>query len=137
MPTIKLQVRRDTAANWSSSNPILLAGELGFETDTGKLKIGRTTSQSWSAIPYITSSISSITDIPGLTGELNLKATKSELNALSAIVNSKIDASQITAIQTHLEETIQDAIADLQSQINNSGSSQEENMFAMIIALGD
>jgi hypothetical protein len=36
----KIQVRRDTAANWTSTNPTLAAGEIGFETDTGKFKIG-------------------------------------------------------------------------------------------------
>lgn len=30
-----IQHRRDTAANWTSTNPTLSAGEMGFETDTG------------------------------------------------------------------------------------------------------
>lgn len=41
MPTItRFQFRRDTAANWALTNPVLAAGEAGFETDTGRLKIG-------------------------------------------------------------------------------------------------
>ena len=36
----KIQVRRDTAANWISANPILASGEIGYETDTGLMKIG-------------------------------------------------------------------------------------------------
>nr|DAQ08455.1 MAG TPA: hyaluronidase [Caudoviricetes sp.] len=36
----RIQVRRDTAANWSTNNPTPLAGEPCFETDTGKFKIG-------------------------------------------------------------------------------------------------
>lgn len=67
MPTIKLQIRRDTSTQWFIKNPILLPGEIGFETDTGKLKIGRTTSQVWNNIPYISIEASahqhSITDI--------------------------------------------------------------------------
>jgi hypothetical protein len=35
-----IQVRRDTAANWSSKNPTLAAGEIAFEIDTKKVKIG-------------------------------------------------------------------------------------------------
>lgn len=35
-----IQIRRDTAANWISTNPTLAAGEMGLETDTGKSKIG-------------------------------------------------------------------------------------------------
>jgi hypothetical protein len=36
----KIQLRRDTAANWTTNNPTLAQGEPCFETDTGKFKIG-------------------------------------------------------------------------------------------------
>jgi hypothetical protein len=49
MPTIKL--RRGTAAEWSAANPLLAAGEPGFETDTGKHKIGDGVGR-WSKLPY-------------------------------------------------------------------------------------
>lgn len=45
------QQRRDTAANWTFNNPTLLAGELGYETDTGKWKIG-TGSTAWTSLSY-------------------------------------------------------------------------------------
>jgi hypothetical protein len=48
---VRLQVRYDTAANWASSNPVLLAGEPGMETDTGRVKFGNGTSN-WAALPY-------------------------------------------------------------------------------------
>ena len=35
-----IQIRRDTAANWTSANPILAQGEMGFELDTQKSKVG-------------------------------------------------------------------------------------------------
>lgn len=38
--TTRIKLRRDTAANWLASNPILAAGEPGLETDTGKIKYG-------------------------------------------------------------------------------------------------
>jgi hypothetical protein len=37
---IRIQLRRDTTANWTTNNPILLPGEIGVETDTLKFKIG-------------------------------------------------------------------------------------------------
>ena len=46
---IRIQLRRDTAANWISSNPTLRAGEIGIETDTLKFKIGNGSS-TWTAI---------------------------------------------------------------------------------------
>lgn len=51
MSYIRLQVRRDTAANWSSANSILASGEHGYETDTGKFKIGDGTT-AWSSLSY-------------------------------------------------------------------------------------
>lgn len=47
----KIQVRRDTAANWTAANPVLLRGELGYEYDTVKLKIGDG-STAWNSLAY-------------------------------------------------------------------------------------
>ena len=35
-----MKMRRDTNANWSNANPVLSEGELGFETDTKRFKLG-------------------------------------------------------------------------------------------------
>ncbi len=51
MPAITtIQIRRGTAAEWTSANPVLAAGELGFEIDTKKLKGGDGVT-SWSDLP--------------------------------------------------------------------------------------
>ena len=47
-----IQIRRDTAANWTSANPILAQGEMGAETDTSKIKIGDGTT-AWASVPYL------------------------------------------------------------------------------------
>jgi hypothetical protein len=47
----QMQVRRGTASSWTSTNPTLAAGELGFETDTGKFKIG-TGALTWTSLSY-------------------------------------------------------------------------------------
>lgn len=49
----RLQMRRDTAANWTEVNPLLMEGEIGIETDTGKIKVGNGT-DNWSSLPYVT-----------------------------------------------------------------------------------
>ena len=43
--------RRGTAASWTSTNPTLGAGELGFETDTGRFKLGNG-STAWNSLAY-------------------------------------------------------------------------------------
>ena len=50
--TAQIQLRRDTAANWTAANPVLLLGEVGFETDTRKLKLGDGTT-AWNALLYV------------------------------------------------------------------------------------
>lgn len=47
-----IKLRRDTAANWASTNPVLAAGEQGYESNTGLSKIGDGTS-TWTALPYL------------------------------------------------------------------------------------
>jgi hypothetical protein len=47
----QIQLRRDTAANWTSTNPTMAQGEAGYETDTGKLKIGDG-STAWNSLAY-------------------------------------------------------------------------------------
>lgn len=51
MVNAKILIRRDTAARWTTSNPILGDGEQGYETDTKKMKIGNGTS-TWTQLPY-------------------------------------------------------------------------------------
>jgi hypothetical protein len=47
----RMQQRRGTAAQWTAANPILAAGEIGFETDTNKFKMGNGSS-AWAALQY-------------------------------------------------------------------------------------
>ena len=46
-----MQQRRGFAAQWTAANPVLAAGEIGFETDTNKFKMGNGTS-TWSELVY-------------------------------------------------------------------------------------
>jgi hypothetical protein len=38
--SVQIQLRNDTAANWTSENPTLAVGEVGVENDTNQFKIG-------------------------------------------------------------------------------------------------
>ena len=48
---IRIQLRNDTAENWTTKNPLLLKGEMGVEIDTKKIKIGNGTDR-WTALEY-------------------------------------------------------------------------------------
>jgi hypothetical protein len=76
----RMQQRRGTSSQWTTGNPVLSAGEIGFETNTGKFKIGNGTS-AWSALDYFASSAEITAILDGAPDALNT------LNELAAAIN--------------------------------------------------
>ena len=76
----RIQLRNDTAANWTTHNPVLLAGEVGIERDTNKFKIGDGV-KTWSALPYAGAQIK-------IEGEGEV-ITGAELNSAGELVLTK------------------------------------------------
>lgn len=76
----RMQQRRDTAANWTSNNPTLASGEVGFETDTGKFKIGDGAT-AWTALGYATINpfLTSSTVTAGGTTTLTVASNRQQL----------------------------------------------------------
>ena len=58
-----IQVKRGKSSSWLSLNPILRPGEPGFETDTGKLKIGDGT-KAWGELGYVGEGKGYIVNVP-------------------------------------------------------------------------
>ena len=61
----RIKFRRDTSDNWNNVNPVLAAGEPGYEIDTHRLKVGDG-STDWQNLPYIsttTSTLSNLSDV--------------------------------------------------------------------------
>ncbi len=50
--SVIFQTKRDTAANWTSNDPTMADGEMGFESDTNRFKIGDG-STAWISLDYI------------------------------------------------------------------------------------
>jgi hypothetical protein len=91
----RMQQRRGTAAQWTAANPILAAGEIGFETDTSKFKVGNGSS-AWASLKYFTDAESIL---GGLSG-IDLPATLDTLNELAAAMGD--DPAFLTTIATNL-----------------------------------
>ena len=62
MSTVRIQVRRGTASEWTAANPILAAGEMGVETNTNLFKFGNGTA-TWTALAYANNSDVAIGEI--------------------------------------------------------------------------
>ncbi len=75
-----MQQRRGTAQQWTDANPRLAAGEIGFETDTGKFKVGDDVNF-WDDLAYFVNS-------DDLAGELGDYATEAYVGqAISSLVD--------------------------------------------------
>jgi hypothetical protein len=72
-----IHMRRGTAAEWTTANPILADGQQGYETDTGKRKVGDGVT-AWTALAYATAEAAAHThvegDVTSLVADLALKA---------------------------------------------------------------
>ena len=98
----RIQLRRATAASWTSVNPILALGEVGIETDTYRLKVGNGTTQ-WSGLPYFDQSWANITGKPAVIASGATQADARTSIGLGSVDNTS-DANKpvSTATQTAL-----------------------------------
>jgi hypothetical protein len=96
----QIQVRRGTASQWTSTNPTLAAGEWGFESDTGKVKIGNG-STAWNSLGYTGAG-----DIEGVTAGTGLSGGGSS-GTVTVSIDTSVTADLSTA-QTLTNKTLTD-----------------------------
>ena len=116
MSTVRIQVRRGVAADWTSVNPILAAGEMGYETDTNKFKFGNGTS-AWSSLSYGAS------DTPGVT-EIAQDAINSALAVGTGLVKTYNDGANTITIE--IDNTVWANKAYVDSAITGLSNSADE-----------
>ena len=100
--------RRGTATAWASANPTLAAGERGYETDTGREKVGNG-STPWNSIGYSDSSskISDATAIgKAILTAVDAPAVRSLLSITSVENTSDINKPVSTATQAALDANL-------------------------------
>lgn len=148
---VRIQFRRGTAAEWTSANPTLAAGELGYETDTTKFKLGDG-STSWTSLGYggvsqgdIDNAVANVIDLaPGTLDTLNeLAASIGDDADFANTVTNNIATAEANAIahansvassaQTAAAGYTDTAIADL----INSAPDALNTLDELANALGD
>lgn len=69
----RIQIRRDTLANWNLFNPILANGEISYVTDTAFIKVGDGSTH-WTSLPYAT-----------MTGNVSAGTVNATINVISPL----------------------------------------------------
>ena len=90
MSTVRIQVRRGLASEWTTANPILAAGEMGVETNTNLFKFGNGTA-TWTALPYANNSDVAI-------GEISQDAINTALTMGSGLTKTYNDGANTITI---------------------------------------
>lgn len=88
----RIQLKHGLAASWTKSNPVLLAGEVGIETDTFKMKVGDGTSH-WDTLGYLGADANDILAIINENRDscttVEVAEGKNDTEALATIPNPK------------------------------------------------
>lgn len=96
----QIQIRRGTASQWTSANPVLASGEWGWETDTNKGKVGNGSS-AWNSLAYaVTGASGTVTSITAGTGLSGGTITSTGTIAIDSTV------ATLTGTQTLTNKTI-------------------------------
>jgi hypothetical protein len=135
---LRIQLRRDSASNWTANNPILLSGEIGIETDTLKFKIGN--GQRWNAITSYALKLGEANGVAtlGPTGKIftsqmpdTISVNAEVAEAIASITTSNIaegtnkyytDARAISAVSSAITDALSTAAADATSKANTAKS---------------
>jgi len=107
MSTVRIQVRRGTASQWTSVNPILAAGEMGVESDSNLFKFGNGSS-TWTALAYANNSDVAIGEISqdAINTALTMGAGLTKTyNDGSNTITINVDSS-IIATKNYVQETV-------------------------------
>ncbi len=136
-----MQQRRGTAQQWTDADPILAAGEIGFETDTSQFKIGDGVN-AWSDLSYF----KNLEDLGGTlddyipltqraasngvatldgTGQIPVSqlgnlidGAPAALNTLNEIATMLGDGSTLGATVVAAISNVEDGVADVQTNLN-------------------
>jgi len=133
----KIQVRRDSAADWNITNPSLAEGEIGFETDTGKFKIGNGSSL-WSSLDYFidSSDLLSYATVSSLNSGIvsaSAAAVSYLIDSAPAALDTLNELAAAIADDANYATTITTALAT-KSPLYTSTNAQTGSIYTLVLS---
>jgi hypothetical protein len=105
---IRMQQRRGTSEQWTSANPILSEGEVGFETDNNQFKIGDGVNQ-WGDLAYFIN----VDGISGTLGDYILLTEKGEADGVATLdATGQVPANQLGNATVDLSDYATESYVD-------------------------
>ena len=131
---IRMQQRRGTAEQWTSANPVLAEGEIGFEIDNNQFKLGDGVNQ-WADLSYFTNS----NEIDEILEDFIPLSEKGEANGVATLdVDGQVPAAQLANATVDLSEYATETYVD--TAVTNLVASAPEaldTLNELAAALGD
>jgi hypothetical protein len=124
----RMQQRRGTASEWTAADPVLAAAEFGYETDTGKFKIGDGVN-AWSTLEAFSDASSILGAAP---------ATLDTLSELAAAIDNNPDFFSVVGGNTtsiaNLTQDLSDTTTTLNTSISNTLASANSHTDGEILS---
>lgn len=135
-----IKLRRGTASQWTTANPVLAAGEMGVETDTNKSKYGNG-STAWASLPYSVATAAGTATVEW-TDVLNKPSTftpSSHTHAIADVTNlqTSLDAKQpiVSGISDTEIGYLEGVTSLIQAQINGKAATSHSHAIADVTNL--
>jgi hypothetical protein len=123
----RMQQRRGTAAQWTSADPILAAGEIGFESDTGFFKMGDGINH-WEDLSYF----KDLGDLAGSFDDYVPLSQKGAANGVATLnADSQIPVAQLSAIIQGAPGAL-DTLNELANAITDTGGLVQQKIDAAL-----
>lgn len=123
-----IKLRKGTAAEWTSANPVLAAGEVGLETDTNKTKYGDGAT-SWGSLSY------SVADASG-TSSVDWTSVLNKPTEFAPSAHTHV-AADVTDLSTHyapLTGAIFSGGVEIQGDLIVGGTTTTVNAQDLVVA---
>jgi Major tropism determinant N-terminal domain len=121
----RIKQRRDTAANWNTTNPVLADGELGYDKTSKQYKTGDGTT-AWNSLPYNRIDATNVDNLPAVG------TTPAQVDAQIVAKGYQTAAQVNTAITAAGGQTA----AQVSSAITAAGGQTAAQVDALIVAKG-
>lgn len=145
----RIQIRRDTQANWASANTTLAQGEMALETDTGRIKVGDG-STAWTALDYSLDPVGATGRVQGAdTNNVSTKLYSPTANVVlepgtggtvvangNMTVNGSFDASDVGTYTGSVitdNQSLRGALQQLETAVE---AAEESSEFAGLAGVG-